>query len=288
MKKNNLIFLAIIFILFVISIKNTAFVVKQIDQAIVLQFGKPVRIIAEAGLNFKIPYMQEVVLLDKRLLTLNVTDKEVLDSEQKRLIINAFAKYKITDPLKFYNVFRGSASRDGSFSQLNNMLESSLRQVVGEYTINDLLSQKRTTIMESISKILNEKIEQYGIYIADVRIMRADLPKANSMSIFRRMQTERELEAKQIRAEGEESAKRIIAETDKEKVILLSEANKKSKILKGEAEAVVGGLFNRSFGYDIEFYEFYKSMQVYKETINKGNTKLILNPDSSFLKGLGL
>lgn len=277
--------IAIVLVLIFVFIKS-CLVVKQVEQVIVLEFGKPVKIIKDAGLNFIVPFIQTVFRFDNRLLDLTLEDKEVIASDQKRLIVNAFAKFKITDPMKFYNAFRGGSTM-AIIQQLNNMLESSLREVVGNFELTDLLSTKRASIMQDIEDKLNTRVQQYGIQIIDTRIMRADLPKANSSAIFKRMQTERELEAKQIRAEGDESAKKIVANTDKEKTIIMAEANKKAKILMGEGEAKVAEIFNKAFSVDQNFYEFYKSMQVYKNTLKSENSKIIISPNNQLYKNLG-
>lgn len=276
------------FVVFLFILLNSIVIVNQTEQIIILQFGKPVKVITEAGLNFKAPFIQNKVVFDKRLLDLVVSDKEVITADQKRLIVNAFAKFKIKDPLSFYTAFKGSSKNVYVLNQLSNMLESSLRQIVGSYPFSDLLSTKRSKIMQDTEDQLNEKIGQYGIEIIDTRIMRADLPKANSNAIFKRMQTERELEAKEIRAEGEEMAKKIIAETDKERSVMIAEANKKANILKGQAEAQKTIMFNRAFGRNLDFYEFIKSMELYKKTINKDNSRIIINSNNELYKFMGL
>ena len=284
-KKNNYkISTILIFILIILDIiLDSFFVVPQTKQAIITEFGKPIKVIKEAGLNIKKPLIQKVVLLDNRLIDLIVNDKEVIALDQKRIIVNAFAKFLIKNPIKFYNAFKGNTFESG-FSQLNNILESSLRKVIGSYDFIKLLSNERGDIMQNIEDILNEKVAQYGIEIKDVRIMRSDLPKENSSAIFKRMQTERELEAKQIRAEGEERSRKIIANSNKEKAVILSEAKKKAEILKGAGEAEVISIFNKSFEKDSDFYYFYKSMNIYKDTLK--NSKIILNSGNEIIRNL--
>lgn len=278
----------VLLVLSIILLLNSLIVVKQTEQVILLQFGKPVKVIKEAGLNFKKPFIQSLIKLDNRLLDLVVNDKEVITQDQKRLIVNAFAKFRITDPIAFYSAFRGTTKSMVVFNQLNNMLESSLRQIVGSSNFSDLLSVKRSNIMQSIEDQLNIKVKQYGIEIIDTRIMRADLPKANSNAVFKRMQTERELEAKEIRAEGEEIAKKIMADTDKTKTIMIAEANKQASVLRGEGEAKAAEIINNAFSKDINFYEFIKSMQLYKNTTNKNNTVIITTPNNQLYKNFGL
>ena len=288
MKTNNLVKYFIAIVAFVFIFLNSIVIVNQVEQIIILQFGKPVKVINEAGLHFKVPFIQDRVIFDKRLLDLIVSDKEVITADQKRLIVNAFAKFIIKDPLLFYTAFKGSSQNRMILNQLNNMLESSLRQIVGSSLFTDFLSVKRSDIMQDIENQLNERVKQYGIEIVDTRIMRADLPVANSSAIFKRMQTERELEAKEIRAEGEEMAKKIIAETDKERLVMLAEANRKANILRGEGDAERTNIFNRAFGRDVDFYEFIKSMELYKKTISKDNSRIITNSGSDLYKFLGL
>lgn len=275
-------------VVFLFILLNSIIIVNQVEQVIVLQFGRPVRVITEAGLHFKTPFIQNKVIFDKRLLDLVVSDKEVITADQKRLIVNAFAKFVIKDPILFYTAFKGSSRNVHILNQLNNMLESSLRQIVGSSMFTDFLSIKRSSIMQDTEDQLNERVKKYGIEIIDARIMRADLPAANSSAIFKRMQTERELEAKEIRAEGEEIAKKIIAETDKEKLVLLAEANRKASMLRGEGEAERTEIFNKAFGRDISFYEFIKSMELYKKTVTKENSRIIINSNNNLYKMLGL
>lgn len=285
--QNTLFVLVLACIALLSVLSRTFFVIDQTQYAMVLRFGKPVKIIKEPGLNIKIPFIENTIFFENRMLDLAISDKEIIASDQKRLIVNAFAKFQIVDLFKFYTVFRGS-SINSSLIQLNNMLESSLRQIVGSFDFVKLLSKERSEIMQKIEDNLNEKVKEYGIDIKDVRIMRADLPKENSSAIYKRMQTERELEAKQIRAEGEEESRKIMADTDKEVAVMIAEAKKKADILKGEGESETAKMINESFGKDVEFYNFYKSMQIYKEIINKDNTNFIITPDNEFFKELKL
>jgi len=275
--KLTLIILAIL----IIATINSLFILDQRKQALVLQFGEPIRVIKTAGLHFKTPFIQNVLYFDNRLLDLEATNKEVIASDQKRLIINAFAKYKITDPLAYYKTVRNEF---GMKNKLNTILDSSLRQVIGEISLISLLSEKRSEVMQNIQTVVNKRAKEFGIDIVDVRIMRSDLPNENSNAIYRRMQTEREREAKEIRAEGAELSQKIIAKTDKEKTILLAEAQKTAEILKGEGDAIATKIFARSFGRDPEFFEFYRSMQAYKKSLKGENTKFIISPDSGFLR----
>ena len=282
-----LITLAIFIASAVFVLSRSLFVVNQTKYAMVLRFGKPVRIIKEAGLKKKMPFIEDVVFFENRVLDLVISDKEIIASDQKRLIVNAFAKFQIEDLIKFYTAFKGRGESSG-LTQLSNMLESSLRQVVGSVDFIKLLSKERSEIMQKIEDDLNSKVKEYGINIKDVRIMRADLPKENSSAIYKRMQTERELEAKQIRAEGEEESRKIIANTDKEVAVMLAEAKKKADILKGEGESEAMKLVNDGFGKDVEFYNFYKSMQIYKDVIKQDNTNFIITPNNEFFREMKL
>lgn len=259
---------------------SSLYVVDQREQVLVLQFGKPVAVVSEAGLHTKTPFIQNVLRFDKRLLDLTASDKEVIASDQKRLIINAFAKYKIVDPLKYYTTVRNEY---GMKSKLNTILDSSLRQVIGEIPLNTLLSEKRTEIMAQILGVVNDRVAEFGIKIADVRIMRTDLPEENSNAIYKRMQTEREREAKEIRAEGEEESQKIKAGADKEKVVLLANAKKKAEILKGEGDAISLRISAKAYNRNPEFYSFYRSMEIYKNSLGK-DTKMVLSPNSELLK----
>ena len=284
-KGSNFLIISTIFLLALLFVfSKSLFIVDQTNYAIIMRLGKPTKVIKTAGLKIKIPFIEEAFLFENRMLDLVVSDKEIIASDQKRLIVNAFAKFQIVDLLKYYNAFKGAKN----LAQLDNMLESSLRQVVGSFDFIKLLSKQRSEIMQKIEDDLNSKVKEYGIDIKDVRIMRADLPTENSSAIYKRMQTERELEAKQIRAEGEEESKKIIANTDKEVAVILAEAKKKADVLKGEGEGEVAKLINKNFGKDIEFYNFYKSMQIYKEVINKDNTNFIITPNNQFFNELKL
>jgi len=266
-----------------ITALNSVFILDQRKQALVLQFGDPINVIQEAGLHFKTPFVQNVLYFDNRLLDLEATDKEVIASDQKRLIINAFAKYKIIDPLAYYKTVRNEF---GVKNKLNTILDSSLRQVIGEISLVSLLSEKRSEIMQKIQTVVNKRAKEFGIDVIDVRIMRSDLPDENSNAIYRRMQTEREREAKEIRAEGAELSQKIVANTDREKTVLLAEARKTAEIAKGEGDAIATKIFAKSFGRDPEFFEFYRSMQAYKKSLKGGNTRFIISPDNGFLKEL--
>jgi len=260
------------------------FAVKEINQAIVLQFGDPKRVIAEPGLQVKIPFIQNVVFLDRRILSLDPAPEEVIASDQKRLIVDAYARFKIVDPLKFYvSVGNEMVAR----SRLATIINSRLRSVLGKHSLATLLSEDRTKQMAIIQEGVNNEAEKFGITIIDIRIKRADLPQANSEAIYKRMQTEREREAKQFRARGAEMAVTITSTADKEVTVILANARKQSEIMKGEGDGQRNKIFATAFGKDPEFFSFYRAMQAYEKALIGGETSLILSPDSDFFKFFG-
>ena len=259
-------------------------IVKEVNQAIILQFGDPKRIIMKPGLNFKIPFIQNVVYLDKRILNLDAPPEEVIASDQKRLIVDAFARFQIIDPLKFYiSVGNETVAR----SRLSTIINSRIRNVLGQEELQTLLSKDRSKQMALIKEGVNNEAQNFGINIVDVRIKRADLPQANSDAIYRRMQTEREREAKEFRAKGAEMAVTITSTADKEVTVILADAQKQSEIMKGEGDGERNKIFADAFGQDPEFFAFYRAMQAYEKALIGGETSLILSPDSEFFKFFG-
>ena len=260
------------------------FVVQEINQAIVLQFGDPKKLITKPGLQVKIPFIQNVVFLDRRILSLDPQPEEVIASDQKRLIVDAYARFKIVDPLKFYiSVGDERVAR----SRLATIINSRLRSVLGTQSLATLLSEDRTKQMAIIQEGVNTEAEGFGITIIDVRIKRADLPQANSEAIYKRMQTEREREAKEFRAKGAEMAVTITSTADKEVTVILANANKQSEIMKGEGDGIRNKIFADAFGKDPAFFSFYRAMQAYEKALIGGDTSLILSPDSDFFKFFG-
>ena len=260
------------------------FTVKEINQAIVLQFGDPKKIITTAGLQYKIPFIQNVVFLDRRILSLDPAPAEVIASDQKRLIVDAYARFKIIDPLKFYiSVGDERVAR----SRLATIINSRIRSVLGKQSLATLLSEDRTKQMAIIQEGVNVEAEKFGITIIDVRIKRADLPQANSEAIYKRMQTEREREAKEFRARGAEMAVTITSTADRKVTVILANAQKQSEIMKGEGDGIRNKIFADAFGQDPEFFSFYRAMQAYETALIGGDTTLILSPDSDFFKFFG-
>jgi len=260
------------------------FTVKEINQAIVLQFGDPKKIITTAGLQFKIPFIQNVVYLDRRILSLDPPPAEVIASDQKRLIVDAYARFKIVDPLKFYiSVGDERVAR----SRLATIINSRIRSVLGKQSLATLLSEERSVQMAIIQEGVNIEAQKFGITIIDVRIKRADLPQANSEAIYKRMQTEREREAKEFRARGAEMAVTITSTADRKVTVILANARKQSEIMKGEGDGQRNKIFANAFGKDPEFFSFYRAMQAYEKALIGGDTSLILSPDSDFFKFFG-
>ena len=263
---------------------QSLFIVQEINQAIVLQFGDPKKIITKPGLNFKLPFIQNVVYLDRRVLNLDNPPEEVIAADQKRLIVDAFARFRIVDPLKFYiSVGNENVARQ----RLATIINSRIRGVLGTQNLATLLSIDRSKHMATIQNDVNTEAKNFGITIVDVRIKRADLPQANSEAIFKRMQTEREREAKEFRAQGAEIAAKITSTADKEVTVILATANKQSEIMKGEGDGSRNKIFADAFGQDPEFFAFYRAMQAYEKALIGGETSLILSPDSEFFKFFG-
>tara|TARA_Y100001970_G_scaffold52232_1_gene66000 strand:+ start:1501 stop:2367 length:867 start_codon:yes stop_codon:yes gene_type:complete len=263
---------------------QSLFVVKEVNQAIVLQFGDPKKIITKPGLNYKIPFIQNVVYIDRRVLYLDNPSEEVIAADQKRLIVDAFTRFRIVDPLKFYiSVGNENVAR----SRLATIINSRIRSVLGTQQLATLLSVDRAKHMATIQQNVNTEAQNFGITIIDVRIKRADLPQANSEAIYKRMQTEREREAKEFRAEGAEMAAKITSTADKEVTVILANANKQSEIMKGEGDGKRNKIFAGAFGRDPKFFGFYRAMQSYEKALIGGDTSLILSPDSDFFKFFG-
>jgi len=266
------------------TLYSTFFIVKETHQAIVLQFGSPKKIYKDAGLHYKIPFIQNVQLIDRRVLEIDAPPEEIIASDQKRVIIDAYAKYKITDPLKFAISVGNERVAN---SRLGTIINARIRGVVGKDPLESLLSSNRNKIMTQITQQVADEADDFGMKVIDVRIKRADLPVANSEAIFKRMQTERSREAKEFRAEGAELSQEIKAKADKDVAVILAEARKKSQILRGEGDGQRNKIFADAFGRDPEFFSFYRAMQSYEKSLQSGQTSLVLSPDSDFFKFFG-
>jgi len=259
----------------------TLFTVHQTQQALVLEFGKPKRLITEPGLNYKIPFIQNVQFFDKRLLDLDSAPQEVIASDQKRLVVDAFARWRITNPLLF---FQSVSNETGARTQLSAFLEAAMRRVLGAASFEAVVRDDRNDLMRKITSELNARAQALGITVVDVRIKRADLPEANSLAIYRRMQTERQREAAEIRAEGEEASRRIRADADRQVTVLKAEATGESERIRGTGDAEKNRVFAEAFGKDPDFFAFYRSMQAYEGSLRSGDTRMLLSPDSQFFQ----
>jgi len=264
-------------------LSGALFTVHQTQQALVLQFGNPKRVIQEPGLQFKIPFIQQVELFERRVLDYDADPVELILGDQKRLVVDAFTRYRIDDPLRF----RQSVGSEAVFrTRLQPIVISALRSVLGEVSLFTVLSQDRESLMRGIQTEANRALQQFGVAVVDIRIKRADLPRENSDAIFRRMQTEREREAKELRAQGAELAQRIRARAERERTVLIAEARRDAEIQRGLGDAEAVAIFAEAFGQDPKFFEFYRSMQAYRNALGGEGTSMILSPESDFFQFL--
>jgi membrane protease subunit HflC len=274
----------IVGIVAVIGLFSSFYAVSQTESALVLQFGAPQAVVTDPGLHFKTPLTQSVLFFDKRVLNLEAPTEEVISSDKKRMIVDAFARWRITDPLRYYQALQ---DHENAVSKLTALLASSVRRVLGSQSFSDVLSAKRAELMIEIRDAMNQETADFGIKVVDVRILHADLPQANSEAIFNRMQKEREREAAEYRAEGDETAQRIRARADREVTVLTAEATRESEILRGEGDAEKTRILGQAFSQDPEFFAFWRTMQAYQDSLNGSNTTVVLSPDSDFLKYFG-
>jgi len=284
MKRNLTIGLSVVTVIAIFVLYNSVFTVHQAAQALVLQFGKPVDVVTEPGLHFKIPFVQDVALFDRRVLEFDAPKEEIIASDQKRLVVDAFTRYRIVNPLKFFQTVNNEAVVR---TRLAAIINASIRQALGNVRLNDIISGERAALMAQIRDIVNNEADDFGIDVIDVRIKRGDLPEANSEAVFRRMQTEREREAKELRAEGAEEAQKLRAIADRKRVILIAEAKKLAQITRGEGDSTAIRIFADAFGQDVEFFSFYRSMEAYSEALGSDNTTMVLSPDSEFFRYFG-
>lgn len=285
MKPQVTIVLVAVLVVAAVTLFSSLYVVKQTEQAMILQFGEPIGEVQEAGLHVKLPFIQNVVYYDKRLLEADPPAEEVILADQKRIVVDTFSRFNIVNPLLFYQ-----AVRTESFAKqrLSDAIISSLRDVLSNETLNTVLSPERTEIMAKIKDLVDSKTStKFGVKMKDVRIRRADLPDQTSLSIYARMRSEREKEAKEIRAEGTELAQQIRAKADRDRTVILAEAQKKSELLRGEGDKEATKIWADAANQDKDFYSFYRSLNAYKETMGDGNTSMLLSPDSEFFKYFG-
>ncbi|MEN2494718.1 MAG: Modulator of FtsH protease HflC [Hyphomicrobiaceae bacterium hypho_1] len=286
MKRFILTVFVVILSLTAAAVYLSAFVVRQTQQAIVLEFGRPIEkgVITKPGLHWKIPIAQTVDYFDKRILDLDTLPQEVIASDQKRLVVDAYARFRISDPLEFYKTVR--TEREAR-RRLSAFLDSSIRRALGSVTFQDVVRDKREELMQTITKQVNHDAGDLGIEVVDVRIKRADLPKENSEAIYRRMQTEREREAAEFRAEGAAEANRIRARADRESTVILAKANEEAEKIRGEGDAERNKIFAGAFSKDPDFFSFYRSMQAYETGLQSKDTRLVISPNSDFFRYFG-
>ncbi len=259
----------------------SVFIVNPAQQALVLQLGRVENVVQDPGVQFKYPFIQNVVYLDKRILDLNMPPQEVIASDKKRLVVDAFARYRISNPVLFYQRVNNIPRAN---QRLSTFLQSSLRSELAKASFTAVVRDDRAGLMESIRKDVSSSAADLGIEVVDVKIRRADLPEANSQAIFARMQTERQREATELRAQGEEQARRIRSRADRDATVLVAEAKRDSEITRGDGDAERNRIFAEAFGADPDFFAFYRSMQAYEEGLRQGDTSLVLSPDSSFFR----
>ena len=281
MSQRILIGLGVVLAATVFLLVNALFTVHQTQQALILQFGNPVRVIDQPGLSMKVPFVQQVEFFERRVLDYDAGSVELVLGDQRRLVVDAFARYRITDPLRF----RQSVGNEVAFrGRLEPITFSALRSVLGEVSLFTILSDERSQLMTRIANEANQALQQFGVEVIDVRIKRADLPQENQEAIFLRMQTEREREARQLRAQGEEIAQRIRARADRERRVLIAEAGQEAEQIRGRGDAIAIATFAEAFGQDPAFFGFYRSMQAYRNALADEATSFVLAPDSDFFR----
>jgi membrane protease subunit HflC len=260
---------------------SSLFTVYQTRLALVVRLGQPVRVVTEPGLNFKVPLIDSVIYIDKRILDLENSSQEVIASDQKRLVVDAFARYRIVDALKFYQAV---GSIEGANSRLSTLLNAALRRVLGEATLTHVVRDQRAQLMARVREQVDREAAGFGITIVDVRIRRADLPEQNSQAVYQRMQTERQREAAEFRANGSQRSQEIRARADRDVTVLLAEALSKAEQTRGEGDAERNRIFAEAFGRDQDFFAFYRSMQAYEMGLKHTDTRMVLKPDSDFFR----
>lgn len=273
--------IAVLVVAALIAAYSSLFSVYQTQQALVVRLGKPIRVISQPGLNVKAPFIDSVVYIDKRILDLEAPAQEVIASDQKRLVVDAFARYRIQDALRFYQTL---GSIQGANSQLAILLNSALRRVLGEVTFTHVVRDQRADLMARIRGLVDTEAGAYGIAVVDVRIRRADLPEQNSQAVYQRMQTERQREAAEFRAQGAQRGQEIRSRADREVTVLVAEATSQSEQIRGEGDATRNQIFADAFNKDPDFFAFYRSMQAYEHGLRSNDTRFMLKPDSNFFR----
>jgi len=275
--------LILLFILAIVAY-SSLFAVQQTEQALVVRFGRPVNVVTEPGLHVKAPFIDTVIPIDKRILDLENPAQEVIASDQKRLVVDAFARYRIKDALKFY---QSVGTIQAANLQLATLLNAALRRVLGEVTLIQVVRDAREALMARIRDQLDKEADAYGIQVVDVRIRRADLPDQNSQAVYQRMETERQREAAEFRAQGNQKAQEIKSNADREATVIVAEANSKAEQIRGEGDAERNRLFAEAYGKDPDFFAFYRSMSAYESGLRSNDTRFLLRPDSDFFKFFG-
>ena len=260
---------------------SSFYAVYQTQQALIVRLGQPVRVVTDPGLHVKVPFIDSVITVDRRILDLEALPQELIASDQKRLSVDAFARYRIVDVLKFYQTL---GSIEAAKSQLNNIMNSALRRVLGEATFQEVVKENRSQLMGRIRDQVDREAESYGISVVDVRIRRADLPEANSQAVYQRMQTERQREAAEFRAQGAQRSQEIRARADRDVTVLIAEATSKAEQTRGEGDATRNQIFADAFNRDKDFFSFYRSMQAYETAFQHNDTRMLLRPDSEFFR----
>lgn len=263
---------------------SSVFTVQQTEQALVVRFGAPVQVVTDPGLHFKVPFTDAVIPIDKRILDLENPAQEVIASDQKRLVVDAFARYRIKNALQFY---QSVGTIQAANLQLTTLLNSALRRVLGEVTLIQVVRDEREALMGRIRDQLDKESGSYGIQVVDVRIRRADLPDQNSQAVYQRMKTERQREAAEFRAQGNQKAQEIRSNADREATVIVAEANSKAEQIRGEGDAERNRLFAEAYSKDPDFFAFYRSMTAYETALKSNDTRLLLRPDSDFFRFFG-
>jgi membrane protease subunit HflC len=249
-----------------------------------VRLGQPIRVVTTPGLNFKVPLLDSVISVDKRIVDLENPAQEVIASDQKRLVVDAFARYRINDALKFYQTI---GAIEGANARLSTLLNSALRRVLGEASTTDIVRDKRAELMSQVRTQLENEAQSFGIAVVDVRIRRADLPEQNSQAVYQRMQTERQREAAEFRAEGSQRSQEIRAKADRDVTVLIAEAQSKGEQTRGEGDAERNRIYAEAYGRDPDFFTFYRSMQAYEAGLKSNDTRMVLKPDSDFFRYFG-
>jgi len=273
--------LAVIAVILLIVGYSSLFQVYQTRQALVIRLGNPLRVVTQPGLHVKMPLLDTVIYVDKRILDLENPSQEVIAADQKQLMVDAFARYRVVDALRFYQTV---GSVDGANSRLSPFLNSALRAALGEATLTQVVRDQREQLMARVRDQLDREAQQFGIQVVDVRIRRADLPDQNSQAVYKRMQTEREREAQEFRSQGTQKAQEIRAKADRDATVIVAEANSKGEQTRGDGDAERNRIFAEAFSKDPGFFAFYRSMQAYDTSLQQGDTKLLVRPDSDFFR----